>query len=85
MLTFCVVRDCAERISMPIVKIPIKHYLGIVSQSQQEDFKKRFRKRAEESDTARNTTSVRRYLNKLITNIIILLRSAYAKMNYSSI
>ncbi|KAK9974168.1 hypothetical protein ABG768_022274 [Culter alburnus] len=45
---------------MPIVKIPIKHYLGIVSQSQQEDFKKRFRKRAEESDTARNTTSVRR-------------------------
>ncbi|ROK23432.1 Transmembrane protein 232 [Anabarilius grahami] len=45
---------------MPIVKIPIKHYLGIVSQSQQEDFKKRFRERAEESDTARNTTSVRR-------------------------
>ncbi|XP_051748862.1 transmembrane protein 232 isoform X2 [Ctenopharyngodon idella] len=45
---------------MPIVKIPIKHYLGIVSQSQQEDFKKRFRKKAEESDTARNTTSVRR-------------------------
>ncbi|XP_048045940.1 transmembrane protein 232 isoform X2 [Megalobrama amblycephala] len=45
---------------MPIVKIPIKHYLGIVSQSQQEDFKKRFRKRAEESDTPRNTTSVRR-------------------------
>lgn len=67
--TFCVVRDCAEpeRISMPILKIPVKHYLGIVSQSQQKDLKKRFRKRAEETDTAR-TSSVRRYLNKLIAN-----------------
>ncbi|XP_016422426.1 transmembrane protein 232 [Sinocyclocheilus rhinocerous] len=45
---------------MPILKIPIKHYLGIVSQSQQEDLKKRFRKRAEETDTARNATDVRR-------------------------
>ncbi|KAI2664247.1 Transmembrane protein 232 [Labeo rohita] len=46
---------------MPILKIPIKHYLGIVSQSQQEDFKKRFRKRAEETHTARNATGVRRW------------------------
>ncbi|XP_067293947.1 transmembrane protein 232 [Pseudorasbora parva] len=45
---------------MPIIKIPIKHYLGIVSHSQQEDFKQRFRKWAEETDNARNTTSVRR-------------------------
>ncbi|XP_058631684.1 transmembrane protein 232 isoform X1 [Onychostoma macrolepis] len=45
---------------MPILKIPIKHYLGIVSQSQQEDFKKRFRKRAEETDTTRNANDVRR-------------------------
>uniref|UniRef100_A0A9J7Y474 Transmembrane protein 232 n=1 Tax=Cyprinus carpio carpio TaxID=630221 RepID=A0A9J7Y474_CYPCA len=45
---------------MPILKIPIKHYLGIVSLSQQEDFKKRFRKRAEETDTATNATDVRR-------------------------
>ncbi|XP_059405830.1 transmembrane protein 232-like [Carassius carassius] len=45
---------------MPILKIPIKHYLGIVSKSQQEDFKKRFRKRAEESNTATNDTDVRR-------------------------
>ncbi|XP_056108942.1 transmembrane protein 232 [Rhinichthys klamathensis goyatoka] len=44
---------------MPILKIPVKHYLGIVSQSQQKDFKKRFRKRAEETDSAR-TSSVRR-------------------------
>ncbi|XP_016104534.1 transmembrane protein 232-like [Sinocyclocheilus grahami] len=45
---------------MPILKIPIKHYLGIVSQSQQEDLIKRFRKKAEEADTARNATDVRR-------------------------
>ncbi len=45
---------------MPILKIPIKHYLGIVSQSQQEDLKKRFRKRAEETDTPRNANGVRR-------------------------
>lgn len=57
-------RDCAEPVNMPILKIPIKHYLGIVSLSQQEDFKKRFRKRAEETDTATNATDVRRYLNK---------------------
>lgn len=61
-------RDCAEPINMPILKIPIKHYLGIVSQSQQEDFKKRFRKRAEETDAARNATGVRRYLKQLITH-----------------
>ncbi|XDV19962.1 hypothetical protein PO909_025355 [Leuciscus waleckii] len=44
---------------MPILKIPVKHYLGILSQSQQKDLKKRFRKRAEETDIAR-TSSVRR-------------------------
>ncbi|XP_073696120.1 transmembrane protein 232 [Garra rufa] len=45
---------------MPILKIPIKHYLGIVSQSQQEDFKRRFKKGAEETHTTRNATGVRR-------------------------
>jgi len=70
--TFCVVRDCGEpeRIRMPILKIPVKHYLGIVSQSQQSDFKKRFRKRAEETDSAR-TSTVRRYQNKLIANYLL--------------
>lgn len=70
-----------ERISMPILKIPVKHYLGIVSQSQQKDLKKRFRKRAEETHTA-STSSVRRYLNKWIANDLLFCCSADAKINY---